>query len=214
MEDLNAQARKIEDKSIKNLEYATQAETVSEDGKGQMTEQRRIIGDIQKSVTGIVQESKELRQTSNDITAIISLITDVADQTNLLALNAAIEAARAGEHGRGFAVVSEEVRKLADQTKQSVSTISALIDKTNGQMNRVTSSIEAVENKMNESVELVNETSKLFGDITQAMGLSKEQTTEVKEELLNFVSTLKEVASASSQIAVAADELNQSSTKI
>jgi len=149
------------------------------------------INEINRSVAVSGEVMKNLDNRSQEIENITKVITDIADQTNLLALNAAIEAARAGEHGKGFAVVADEVRKLAEQSQQSSSRISVLISTIQEEMMESNRSIEKVNTDVKEGLAIVNQTKDNFQEIYQFM--------EKMTELTDDMAATSEQISASTQ---------------
>ena len=128
----------------------------------QMSAIDQIVKDSVKNVT-------QLNTRSQEISKLVVVIKDIADQTNLLSLNAAIEAARAGEHGKGFSVVAEEVRKLAEQTASSVTEITDIVRNIQEGFDVVTKSLENGYTEVEKGTAQIETTGKTFQDISQSI---------------------------------------------
>ena len=129
-----------------------------------VTEIKAIADQVSQSAAAVSTLGKK----SEEIGQIIKVINDIADQTNLLALNAAIEAARAGEHGRGFAVVADEVRKLAERTTKATEEVSTSIREIQEQTVNAVERIQAGSARMDHGVELANSAGQALGRISQS----------------------------------------------
>ncbi|WP_420806133.1 methyl-accepting chemotaxis protein [Helicobacter pametensis] len=129
------------------------------------TDNMREISEMMQTSSSLVAS---LGAQSDEITSVIQTIKDIADQTNLLALNAAIEAARAGEHGRGFAVVADEVRKLAERTSYSITEITSTINSIRDVTGQVVESIKSSISQVEDGVRFANEAKEFMDQIRES----------------------------------------------
>ena len=207
VQELVDKSSEIAETSRAGTKTAVSVEQKSIGGKKELEEQEHQLNQMGSSMTQIEQEIKKLEEIALQIEKIFGIVTGIAEQTNLLSLNASIESARAGEHGKGFAVVANEVRKLSDDTKKTVSTVSELVNNTNAQISIVTKHITDVNQLVNESKDKMSEINRLFDDIVSNMKTSKEQSGRIEGDLQSFLSGLQDVNAAVSQVAVSVDSL-------
>ena len=181
-------------------------------GLASAIESMQAIGAGAEQVGGAIQA---LDASSQHISEMVAMITAIAGQTNLLALNAAIEAARAGEHGRGFAVVADEVRKLAEQSETAAREITNLIAENNGNIRQTVDVMGVQKTRVGEGVDRVNEAGRQFAEIARLVeDLSKKimGITKVAEAVVadsrNTVRSVEEVKTISVTVAGEAESVS------
>lgn len=206
---LTEQSNEVVSLANKGSELSTLAEERAEEGKEQIKRQNENMGNIHHSVKDLSFDVQMLTGILKRMQEVITIITMIADQTNLLALNAAIEAERAGDAGRGFSVVAGEVRKLSEETKQSVTNVSTLIFDTNSQTEKLIQSIEKIEEAVKVGDNSMKETDEYFKQILETMGETKLQNNEIENELSSFVNIINELGKAFEEVALSADSLTR-----
>ncbi|MEZ2658232.1 methyl-accepting chemotaxis protein [Aneurinibacillus aneurinilyticus] len=152
---------------------------VAQEGNVSIQHAVRQMSAIQSTVQQLGESIKRLGSRSEEIGQIVGVIGNIASQTNLLALNAAIEAARAGEQGKGFAVVADEVRKLAEESASSAQQISDLIERIQQETGQALSSMETATQNVMEGIEVVNASGNSFARIEKAVDGAAKQISEV-----------------------------------
>ena len=194
VEEMTVSISTVSASAAEAQKMAHQAGESSEQG-GQIIERTAAeMGSIAASVSQASTVIQALGNESQQISTIVQVIKEVADQTNLLALNAAIEAARAGEHGRGFAVVADEVRKLAERTSKSTGDISTMIA-------RMQSSANEAVNEMNRVVAQVESGQGLAQEAGSRIQEIRNEAVKVSEAISEISNALKEQSEASQDIA-------------
>ncbi len=197
------------------------ATEVAQGGRSAVSKTVDGMGTISEAMQGVVHVMERLGRSSEEIGAIVAVIDDIADQTNLLALNAAIEAARAGEHGRGFAVVADEVRKLAERSAKATGEIAGLIrgiqQETEQAVTRTYQGDAAIREGMSlarTAGEALNEIVSSVGAVTQLMGQIAHGTSEQSAVARQITGAVASMNQLTQQVTLATREQALGSSQI
>ncbi|WP_320170288.1 methyl-accepting chemotaxis protein [Maridesulfovibrio sp.] len=200
MEEMNATVLEVARSASDSAESANQTKDKAQTGSQVVAKVLDSMSDVQRIAGQLKEDVTTLGQNAEGIGQVMEVISDIADQTNLLALNAAIEAARAGEAGRGFAVVADEVRKLAEKTMTATQEVGkAISDIQNGTRSNI--------NHVEQAVTKINETAKLSGESGEAL-----------DAIVSFVDTtsgqVHNIATASEEQSATSEEINRSLAQV
>ncbi len=195
MEEMNAAALQAAQRAHSVSESANTMRETAQQGANVVSQSIDAMNTVGKRSTTLKQNMSSLNEKTVDIGKIITVINDIADQTNLLALNAAIEAARAGEAGRGFAVVADEVRKLAEKTVGATKEVDAAVNAIQSGMASTVKEVEESSSAVGKAAALVKES----GDVLDSILVMVDETTE---QVQSIATVVEEQSSTSDHISM------------
>ncbi|MFC0270442.1 methyl-accepting chemotaxis protein [Metabacillus herbersteinensis] len=188
------------------LNSSTTILTRTETGTKLMNSSIDKMEDIYQMVEKSVTKVRDLESQTNEVTTLVSFISSIADQTNLLALNAAIEAARAGEAGKGFAVVADEVRKLAEEVSKSVKNINTIVSNVKNNSSEMADFLQKGLTNVVEGKENLNKTGDSFKDISFEISSMNGLVTSMHKQLQTVLTKQEQMKSALTDIAAVSEE--------
>ncbi|WP_433771736.1 methyl-accepting chemotaxis protein [Pseudomonas putida] len=195
VQEMTATAQDVARNATQAAQAASHADQAASQGKQIVHETSNSIGALAVEIGRAVGVVQTLAKDSENINAILTAIRGIAEQTNLLALNAAIEAARAGEQGRGFAVVADEVRNLAQKTQGATEEIQTMIQQLQQGTRDVVRVMEDSQHRTDESVQHAAKAAEALETITQAVSVINDMNTQI--------------ASAAEEQSAVADDINR-----
>jgi methyl-accepting chemotaxis protein len=217
MNTFAAKVKVASDNGIQINENSNDVLSMTKDGTNLMESSTTQMKKIDHIVQTAVEKVQGLNMQSQQISELVTVIKDVADQTNLLALNAAIEAARAGEHGKGFAVVADEVRKLAEQVSTSVSDITQIVTGIQQEASIVAGSLQEGYGEVEKGTSQIVTTGQTFHSISGAVTEMVQNVTTITENLAELAessqtmnTSVEEIASVSEESAAGVEQTSAS----
>ncbi|MGL6344292.1 MAG: methyl-accepting chemotaxis protein, partial [Waterburya sp.] len=169
MDELEATSRQSSEQANAAAVAAEQIFQLADNGNQAVEETLSEMAILRQKVTAIAEQIMHLSEQTIQIGNISGLVSDLANQTNILALNAAVEAVRAGEHGKGFSVVAAEIRKLADQSKQSAENIGTLVAEIQNKINSAVMVTDEGSKTVNTGIQIANRTAEAFAGVAEAV---------------------------------------------